>query len=119
MSDFTLFHNPRCSKSRAALALLERRGIELVIVDYLKNPPSAAELRAVIAKLGIRPEELVRKGEETYKSTYAGKSLSDAEWIEAMSKHPILIERPILVRGKYAVLGRPTENIEQFLEHKA
>ena len=113
MSDFTIFHNPKCSKSREALAILERRGVEPNVIEYLKTPPTAAELRAIVAKLGLAPEQLVRKGEPIYKESYAGKPLTDAEWIEAMAATPILIERPIVVSGKRAVIGRPPENVEQ------
>lgn len=115
MSDYTLYHNPKCSKSRATLALLQQHGIEPEVVEYLKTPPSATQLKAIVAKLGIAPEQLVRKGEDIYKSKYAGRHLSDAQWIEALVADPILIERPIVVSGGRAVLGRPPENIEQLL----
>lgn len=115
MSDFTIYHNPKCSKSRATLALLQERGIEPKVVEYLKTPPSAAELRSILDKLGIAPEQLVRKGEDAYKSKYAGRQLSDAQWIEALLADPILIERPIVVSGRRAVLGRPPENVRQLL----
>jgi arsenate reductase (glutaredoxin) len=113
MSGFTIYHNPRCGKSRAALALLQERGVEPHIVEYLKTPPTAAELKAIIGKLGLKAEQLIRKGEELYKSRYAGKTLSDSQWIEVMTTHPILIERPIVVKGNRAVLGRPPENVSQ------
>jgi arsenate reductase len=115
MSDFTIFHNPRCTKSRAALTLLQEHGIEPQIVEYLKTPPSANELKTIIARLGIKPEALIRKGEDVYKEHYAGKTLTDSQWIAAMAKHPILIERPIVVRGKRAVIGRPTQNVKDLL----
>jgi len=108
---FTIFHNPKCSKSRATLELLNQRGVQPQVVEYLKTPPTAAELKAIVAKLGIRPEDLVRKGEAVYKENYAGKTLTDAQWIEAMVRHPILIERPIVIQGDKAVLGRPPENV--------
>lgn len=116
MASLTIYHNPKCSKSRETLALLRERGVKPRIVEYLKTPPTAEELRSIVTKLGIRPEELVRKGEETYKSKYAGKSLSDAEWIEAMVEHPILIERPIVVAGRKAALGRPPERVLTIVE---
>ncbi|MFO7305346.1 MAG: arsenate reductase (glutaredoxin) [Gammaproteobacteria bacterium] len=116
MSTVTIYHNPRCSKSRAALTLLKERGIEPRVVEYLKNPPSESELRRIVALLGIKPQELVRKGEDTYKTKYAGKELSNAEWIKAMVEHPILIERPIVVKGDRAVLGRPPENVLELLD---
>jgi arsenate reductase len=115
MSSFTIYHNPKCTKSRATLALLQEHGIEPKVIEYLKTPPTAAELKAVIGKLGISPEQLVRKGEEIYKTAYAGKKLTDAQWIEAMVCHPILIERPIVVTGNRAVIGRPPENVESLL----
>lgn len=111
MTKFTIYHNPKCSKSRATLALLQERGIEPQIIEYLQHPPTQAELAAIIAKLGIEPEQLLRKGEDVYKAKYAGKTLTDAQWIDAMVSDPILIERPIVVSGKQAVLGRPPENV--------
>jgi arsenate reductase len=111
VSDVTIYHNPKCSKSRAALTVLRERGIEPQIVEYLKQTPTAAELSAVVAKLGIPAEQLVRKGEQIYKERYAGKTLTDAEWIDAMIENPILIERPIVIRGKRAVIGRPLESV--------
>lgn len=111
MKAFTIFHNPKCSKSRATLELLKERGVQPHVVEYLKTPPTAAELKAIVTQLGIRPEDLVRKGEAVYKENYAGKTLTDAQWIEAMVRHPILIERPIVIQGDKAVLGRPPENV--------
>jgi len=115
MTAFTIYHNPRCSKSRATLELLREHGIEPRIVEYLKTPPSAAELKSLVAKLGMKPEALVRKSEEVYRQEYAGKVLSDAQWLGALAKHPILIERPIVVSGQRAVLGRPPENVTDLL----
>ena len=115
MSAVTIYHNPKCSKSRATLALLAERGLEPTVIEYLKTPPTAAELTQLVAKLGIEPEQLVRKNEEIFKKEYAGKTLTAAQWIAAMARHPILIERPIVVAGKRAVLGRPPENVNQLL----
>lgn len=115
MSSFTIYHNPKCTKSRATLALLQEHGIEPKVIEYLKTPPTAAELQAIVTKLGITPEQLVRKGEEAYKANYAGRKLTDAQWIQAMVSHPILIERPVVVAGNRAVIGRPPENINQLL----
>ena len=111
MNEVTIYHNPKCSKSRETLALLQGRGIEPRVIEYLKSPPTAAELRAIVGKLGIQAEQLVRKGEDIYKAKYAGKSLTEAQWIDAMVKNPILIERPIVVRGAKAVIGRPAEAV--------
>lgn len=115
MSDFTIYHNPRCSKSRATLALLQEKGVQPQVIEYLEQPPTRAELGAIVAKLGITPEALLRKGEEVYKLKYAGKTLSDAQWIDAMVSDPILIERPIVISGQRAVLGRPPENVLELL----
>ncbi len=115
MSKFTIYHNPKCTKSRGTLALLQAHGVEPKVIEYLKTPPSASELKTLVAKLGIQPEALVRKGEDVYKSDYAGKTLTDAQWIDAMVKHPILIERPIVVSGARAVIGRPPENVNALL----
>jgi arsenate reductase len=109
-----LWHNPRCGKSRAALALLRERGIEPRVVEYLKTPPSAGELRAVLRMLGLKPEQLVRKGEDTYRALQ-GKTASEAQWIDAMVRDPILIERPIAIRGERAVVGRPPEGVLELL----
>lgn len=112
----TIYHNPKCSKSRETLTLLRNRGVEPLIVEYLKSPPPAAQLKAIVDKLGIRPEQLVRKGEEVYKSKYAGKTLTEAQWIEAMVEDPILIERPIVIAGRRAAIGRPPESVLLLLD---
>ena len=116
MSTFTIYHNPRCGKSRATLALLNEHKITPHVVEYLKTPPTISELKAIVAKLGLKPEQLVRKNEETYKSKYAGKALSDDQWLAALVADPILIERPIVIAGKRAILGRPPENVLHLLE---
>lgn len=116
MAVFKIYHNPRCSKSRAALSLLQEHGIEPQIVEYLKNPPSASELETILSLLEMKPEQLVRKSEETFRNVYAGKKLTDAQWIKAMIEHPVLIERPIVVSGKRAVVGRPPENVLKLIE---
>lgn len=111
-----IYHNPRCSKSRGACALLVERGVEPELIEYLKTPPSLDELRRIVAMLGIRPEELVRRGENVFKEHYADRTLSDEAWLEAMIEHPILIERPIIVAGDRAVIGRPPERITALLD---
>ena len=117
MAALTIYHNPKCSKSREALALLEARGLAPRVVRYLEVPPSAAELTAIVRKLGIRPEQLVRKGEAVFKAKYEGRALTDAEWVEAMVNDPILIERPIVVKGTRAVIGRPPERALALLDN--
>ncbi len=116
MPEYTLYHNPRCSKSRQTLALLEENGVSPEIVLYLDTPPGAAELKVLLGKLGIDARALLRKGEEAYKSEgLADASLSDDELVAAMMAHPKLIERPIVVKGDRAVLGRPPENVLDLL----
>ncbi|MFK8328970.1 arsenate reductase (glutaredoxin) [Pseudomonas sp. BJa5] len=116
MTDLTLYHNPRCSKSRGALELLEARGLAPTVVRYLETPPSAAELAALLGKLGISARQLLRSGEDEYKDlNLADPSLSEAQLIDAMVKHPKLIERPILIAGDKAVVGRPPEKVLEIL----
>jgi arsenate reductase len=116
MTDLTLYHNPRCSKSRQALALLEARGLQPSIVLYLETPPGADELQVILTRLGIAPRQLLRTGEEEYRSlNLADPALSDAQLIAAMAAHPRLIERPILIAGDTAVIGRPPEKVLEIL----
>lgn len=110
-----IFHNPRCAKSRQTLGLMIDHDISPIIFEYLKEPLSPKDLKAVIAKLDIEPFELVRKGEAIYKENYRGKKLSDDQWIEAMVSHPKLIERPIVIDGNRARLGRPPERILELI----
>ncbi|MFN3919315.1 MAG: arsenate reductase (glutaredoxin) [Methylohalobius sp.] len=110
------YHNPRCSKSRAALQLLRERGIEPTVVEYLKTPPSRAELEAILTKLGFEPRQLMRKQEKSYQELgLDDPALSREALISAMLEHPILIERPIAVAGDRAVVGRPPENVLRLL----
>lgn len=110
-----LYHNPRCGKSREALKLLQEKGVEIEIVEYLKEVPTHAELEEVLQKLGMKAEDLLRKNEKVFKELYKGKNLSDAEWIEAMVAEPKLIERPIFVKEDKAVVGRPPEKVLDLL----
>lgn len=116
MTELTLYHNPRCSKSRSALELLEQRGLNPTVIRYLETPPSAAELKQILTRLGISARQLLRSSEEEYKTlNLTDPSLTDAEIIEAMTTHPKLIERPILVAGDVAVVGRPPEKVLEIL----
>ncbi|WP_433885100.1 arsenate reductase (glutaredoxin) [Pseudomonas vranovensis] len=116
MTDLTLYHNPRCSKSRGALELLEARGLAPTVVRYLETPPTAGELKALLGKLGISARQLLRSGEDEYKTlNLTDASLSEAQLIEAMVQHPKLIERPILIAGDKAVIGRPPEKVLEIL----
>lgn len=110
-----IYHNPRCRKSREGLAILEESGQTFKIVEYLKEVPSKKYLSQLVKKLGIKPGELLRKNEAVWKEQYKGKELSDDEILEAMVKHPKLIERPIVISGDRAVLGRPPELIAEFI----
>ena len=111
----TIYHNPACTKSRETLALIRSRGHEPRVIEYLKTPPSETELTAIVRKLGIKPLELVRRNEQVFKDKYAGKTLADKEWIKALVANPILIQRPIVVRGDAAAIGRPPEDVERLL----
>jgi len=111
-----IYHNPRCSKSRQTLALLEDRGLELEIIDYLKTPPSADELKSIVKKLGLSARDITRKGEDAYKDNDLGdKTKSDDDIIAAMVTSPKLMERPIVVTDEKAAIGRPPESVLDIL----
>lgn len=112
----TIYHNPRCSKSRQTLQILRDAGVEPIVVEYLKNPPSAAELDSILEKLDLQPRELMRNKEPAYAENDLGdESLGRGALIEAMVENPILIERPIVVKGRRAIMGRPPENVKKLL----
>lgn len=106
-----IYHNPRCRKSREALQLLESKNIAPEVVLYLDKAPTAEELKTILKKLGMEPMDLVRTQEAIWKSDFNGKKLSNEAIIQAMVQHPKLIERPIIINGNKAVIGRPVENI--------
>ena len=106
-----IYHNPRCSKSRQTLQLIEEKGIQPKIKLYLETPPTKEELKAVIKKLGISAEALLRKNEAEFKENYKGKELTEKVCLDAMLKYPKLIERPIVISGNKAVIGRPPEQV--------
>ena len=108
-----IYHNPRCSKSRQTLALIKEAGIEPEIVEYLKDVPTAAEIKDLLMKLNLKATDILRKGEAIYKEKFKGKEFTEDEWIQIMTEYPKLIERPIVVKGNKAVLGRPPENVKQ------
>ena len=110
-----IYHNPRCRKSRETLNLIREAGHEPEIVEYLQNPPSVSELKNLLKGMNKRPMEIIRKGEDIFKSDLKGKTFSDDEWIRTMVENPKLIERPIVVKGDHAVLGRPPENVKEIL----
>ncbi|GAB2532555.1 arsenate reductase (glutaredoxin) [Rufibacter soli] len=107
----TIYHNSRCSKSRQALDLLEQAGQPFQVVPYLLETPTKEELQAVLEKLKMGPEDLIRKGEKLYKEVYEGQHLTQDQWLQVLVENPILIERPIIVNGDKAVIGRPPENV--------
>jgi len=115
-SKTTIYHNPRCTKSRQTLALLQDRGIEPVVVEYLKDPPDEATVTKLVKQLGIDPFDLIRRNEKPYKDLGLAKKKDNPKaLIKAMAKHPILIQRPIVVKGSKAALGRPPEEVLEIL----
>jgi arsenate reductase len=117
MPTTTIWHNPRCSKSRRTLQLIRDRGVEPTIVEYLKTPPSEAELGNALTLLGLAPRDLMRKKETPYQElSLDDEALSDAALLAAMVDNPVLIERPIVFRGERAVIGRPPDNVLELLD---
>jgi len=110
-----IYHNPRCSKSRQTLKILTDNGIEPEILEYLIDVPTIEELKTVLKKLGLAPIQILRKGEAVFKEKYKGQDLSDDQWLAAMVENPKLIERPIVINGNKAVLGRPPENVLELI----
>lgn len=116
MAEVTIYHNPRCSKSRETLRLLQDRGIEPVIVEYLKTPPDADTLKDLLRRLGIEAADLLRRKEDEYKELGLADKLDDSEaLVRAMVANPVLMERPIVVKGDAARLGRPPEQVLEIL----
>tara|TARA_B100001029_G_C14968949_1_gene399002 strand:- start:22 stop:372 length:351 start_codon:yes stop_codon:yes gene_type:complete len=116
MSDFIIYHNPRCSKSRQTLEILNEQNVDTKIVLYLETPPSAEEVKSILQKLGLSSRDIIRKGEEEYKLlNIKDQSLTENELITFMSENPKLIERPIVVKDDKAIIGRPPENVLSLL----
>jgi arsenate reductase len=113
MDALRIYHNARCSKSRGACELIEAAGIQAEIVNYLETPPTRAELVDLLRKLRMKPSELLRRGEAVFAEHYADRELSEDEALEALLAHPILMERPIAVRGDRAVVARPPERVKE------
>jgi arsenate reductase (glutaredoxin) len=111
-----IYHNNRCSKSRCALKYLEDTKVKFEIISYLEEAPSIEELENLTQKLNLHPIEFIRKNETIYKENYKGKQLSNAKWLQVMHENPILIERPIIVGKKSAIIGRPPELALEFLK---
>ena len=110
-----IYHNPRCRKSREGVKYLESKKINFEVIDYIKNNLSSEQIRNILKKLQLKPIELVRKNEAIWKEKYKGKDFSDEQLIKILSNEPKLIERPIIVSEKLAVIGRPAENIDKLL----
>ena len=110
MTTITIWHNPRCSKSRTALALLEESGVEPIQVKYLETPPTESEIRHTLSLLGMSAIDLMRRGETAFKELNLSSETSEDDLISAMASHPILIERPVIISATQAVIGRPPEN---------
>ena len=115
---YTIYHNPKCSKCRGTLEILNSKGVEPKIIDYLKNPPTKDELKEIINKLKIRPSELVRfkEGKAIKLGISAEDNLTHDQWLKIMTENPVLIERPIVISEKGAVIGRPPENVLALFE---
>jgi len=113
-----VLHNPRCRKSREAVNFLNEQGHEVEIIEYLKELPSRSELELLLAKLNLKPHDLIRTGELVYKERFKGKKFNDDEWLDIIIEHPKLIERPIVIRGNKAVIGRPIERVIELVAKK-
>jgi len=113
---YKIYHNNRCSKSREALNIFQKNGLKVEVIEYLKTPPTQKIIKELLKMLGIKAEEIIRKGEPVYKGQFANKKYTETQWIKILSENPILIERPIIVKGDKAIIGRPTEKIVPFLK---
>lgn len=111
----TIYHNPRCRKSRETLALIEGNGHTPEVIKYLEQPPTPEELKLILAKLDMDVRDVIRKGEQVYKDKYKKADFTESEWLQILAEEPKLIERPIVVKGSKAILGRPPENVLKLL----
>ncbi len=111
----TIYHNSNCTKSRIALAALTKSDEPFEVINYLENPPTAEELRTIVAKLKCKPKDIVRATEKVYLEKFKDKNLSDEEWITALHENPILIQRPILIKGDHAVIGRSEDALDEMI----
>ena len=110
-----VYHNPRCTKSRNTCQLFDQQGIDYRVREYLKEPLTAEEIIDLLHKLNLTAHEIIRTGEDIYKLNFKGKNLTNEEWIHVLLNNPILIERPIVVKGNKAVIARPIENISSLI----
>lgn len=110
-----IYHNPRCSKSRETLKIIKDAGAEVEIIEYLNEIPAKEELKLILMQLNLKPIDIIRKGEAVYKEKFKNSNFNDDEWLKIMMEYPKLIERPIVVKGNKAVLGRPPANVLDLL----
>jgi len=115
-SEFTIYHNPRCRKSREALQLIESKGAHLKVVKYLETTLSRNDLKMLLAKLNLKVQDIIRKEENLFKEKYKAMNFTDEEWLIVLEENPKLIQRPIVVKGNKAVIGRPIKNVENLLK---
>ncbi|HEV7230549.1 MAG TPA: arsenate reductase (glutaredoxin) [Bacteroidia bacterium] len=116
MSEVTIYHNNRCSKSREAMCILDEIKVKAHVIEYLITPPTEDDIIELLRKLGMKAEDIVRKGETLYKEKFEGKKMTESQWVKILAKHPILIERPIAVKGNKAIIARPPEKLKAFLK---
>ena len=116
MQDIEIWHNPQCSKSRNAMELLEAKGLNTSVIKYLENVPTKEQIKAVLKKLNMKASQILRTGEDIYKELNLKEIDDEDKLIEIMTEHPILIERPIIIKGEIAVIARPVENLEELLK---
>ena len=118
MTKVTILYNPRCGKCREALSMLEGENCEIEVVEYLKNIPTKKELKMILSKLGLKAFDIVRKKEDIYLKKFKNKTFTNEEWIQLLIENPILIERPIVIDGYKAIIGRPPELVIDLLQRK-
>ncbi|MFI5149047.1 MAG: arsenate reductase (glutaredoxin) [Bacteroidia bacterium] len=113
MASLTIYHNNRCSKSRDAMCILDEMKVKADVIEYLINTPSEEEIRGILHKLGMKASEIIRRGETVYREKFADKKMTEEQWIKALLKYPVLMERPIVIRGNKAVIARPAERLRE------
>ena len=118
MKKLTIYHNPRCSKSREALAILDQKEIETEVIEYLKTPLTKKVLKNLFIKLNLKPIDVIRTNEDVFKQKFKGKNFTDEEWIQILIENPILLERPILIDEYKAIIARPVETVIEFISRK-
>lgn len=116
ISMLKIYHNTRCSTSRNVCDLLKKKKVKTEVVEYLKTPPAQKELKELLQLLGMKASELVRTKESLYKEKVEGKKITQAQWLKILAENPILIERPIIVKGDKAIIGRPPEKVLEFIK---